>query len=364
MKRILFVDDEPALLDGLRGRLRSLRDRWDMIFVESGARAIAEMEQGAVDVVVTDMRMPRMDGAELLTIVRDRWPECIRIVLSGFAEDEQSAKLLTVAHQYMSKPCDSQQIENVVGRCLDLHELLSTSELRAVVGGIGNLPALPRTYARLRDIAQSGTGSVREVARVVYEDPAIAAKVLQVVNSSFFRLARRITSIEQAVGYLGFNAIRTLAMAIEVSASWRIRIPVPGMEPESLGERAQRLAAGARALCVDNGTKDDAMLAGLFHNIGHWIFLQEYPEKLRRAVEIARTEGVPLHEAERRIIGASHAAVGAYLLGAWGLPYPVIEAVAFQFDPPRVGEASFSALSALIIASRLSAADDASMLAG
>ena len=109
-QRVLIVDDEPALLDGLRGRLRGLRSRWEMVFVESGSRGITEMELNPADVVIADMRMPGMDGTELLTTVRDRWPETVRIVLSGYAEEEQSARLLTVAHQYLSKPCDTQHI--------------------------------------------------------------------------------------------------------------------------------------------------------------------------------------------------------------------------------------------------------------
>src|SRR5688572_18533047 len=154
-----------------------------MVFVESGSRAITEMEHNPADVVIADMRMPGMDGSQLLTIVRDRWPETIRMVLSGYAEDDQSTRLLTVAHQYMSKPCDAQHIENAVSRCVELHDLLREPGLRAVVGRIKNLPAMPRTYAKLRSAMEEADVSVGDVAKIVYEDAAIAAKVLQVVNS-------------------------------------------------------------------------------------------------------------------------------------------------------------------------------------
>jgi HD-like signal output (HDOD) protein len=353
VKRILFVDDEAALLDGLRGRLRCLRSRWNMVFVESGARALTEMEEHAADVVVADMRMPGMDGAELLTHVRDRWPETIRIVLSGYAEEEQSARLLTVAHQYLSKPCETQQLENVIARCIELHQLLSEPGLRAVVGRLKNLPAMPRTYSKLRDAMAKPEASVQDIARIIYEDPAIAAKVLQVVNSAFFRLARRISNIEQAVSYLGFNAIRTLAMSVEVFSLWRAGAAVPGLEPEALQERAHRVAAGARALSEGSAMRDDALVAGLFHNIGHWVLLQECPQQLQLAIDTARSHNLPLHEAERQVIGASHAEIGAYLLGLWGLPYAVIEAVAFQHWPQRVGQTQYDVLAALVTAAWL-----------
>ena len=120
MKRILFVDDEPAMLDALRGRLHRLRDKWEMTFVESGPRALVEMEQKPADVVVTDMRMPGMDGAQLLMIVRQRWPQAVRIVLSGYAEQAHVMRLVPVAHQFVSKPCDTHELERDIDRCLDL----------------------------------------------------------------------------------------------------------------------------------------------------------------------------------------------------------------------------------------------------
>lgn len=357
MKRVLFVDDDTAMLDGLRGRLRGLRSHWEMIFVESASRAVAEMEQRPVDVIVTDMRMPAMDGARLLEIVRDRWPDAIRIVLSGYSEEEQCAHLVSVAHQYLSKPCDACQIENVISRCVKLRDLLFDPRLRAVVGRIAHLPAMPRTYSKLREAMAGADASVRDVSRIIYEDPAIAAKVLQVVNSAFFRLARRITNIEQAVSYLGFNAIRTLVMSVEVFAAWRGDTSQLALNPQRLQDRAHRIAAAARALTDGTAMADDALLAGLFHNIGHWVLLHECPEQLQQALQVAQARAIPLHAAEREVIGASHAEIGAYLLGLWGLPYPVIEAVAFQHCPQQVGQTCYDVLAALVIAESLSAAD-------
>ena len=101
------------------------------------------MQTHPCDVIVTDMRMPAMDGAKLLEIVSGQWPEAIRIVLSGYAELEQTVRLVPFAHQYLSKPCQPQQLENVIERCLLLHELLNQPHLRAIVGRIRKLPSLP-----------------------------------------------------------------------------------------------------------------------------------------------------------------------------------------------------------------------------
>jgi HD-like signal output (HDOD) protein len=103
---------------------------------------------------------------------------------------------------------------------------------------------------------------------------------------------------------------------------------------------------------------DDTMLAGLLHDIGYWVLAQEYSAELRASVELAAATGIPMHEAESRVIGASHAEIGAYLLVTWGLPYPVIEAVAHHHEPHRVSQSYFDVLAALTIAQSLVRADD------
>lgn len=364
MKRVLFVDDEAALLDGLRVRLRGMRSKWDMVFVESGSRAVTEIEQRPFDVIVSDMRMPQMDGAQLLSIVAERWPETIRIVLSGYAEEEKTARLLTIAHQYLSKPCDAQQLEHAIERCFQLHELLREPGLRAVVGRIRQLPATPRVYSQLRTAMAREDVSVQDIARIVSADPAIAAKVLQVVNSSFFRLARRINRIDQAVNYLGFAAVRNIVMSVEVFSTWRVRGTPSELDPESLQAQAQQVAATAFALSEGTAIADEAMLAGLLHNIGYWVLLQECSEALTRALAASRERSIPLFVAEREAIGASHAEIGAYLLGLWGLPHSVVEAVAFQYSTREVPQTQFDVLATLALAHYLIKTDAANDAGG
>lgn len=359
-KRILFVDDEAPILNGLRVRLHRLRTKWDMHFAESGALAVEALERMAVDVVVTDMRMPGMDGAELLRIVRDRWPEAIRIVLSGYAELQQVVRLVPYAHQYYSKPCEAGQLENLIERCLRLHEMLRQPALRAIVGRISKLPAVPQVYARLQQMLTDDDTSAHQVAQLISTDAAITAKLLQLVNSAFFRLARRITGIEQAVNHLGFASIRNLVLSAEVFSSWPAQGPKSVVCIDKLQSHVHQVAAAARALAAGTPKADDALLAGLLHDIGYWILSDECRSELSESVALAVAENIPMYQAETRIIGASHAQVGAYLLGLWGLPYPVIEAVAHHHTPESVPQSEFDPVAAVAIAHALLPGDDTS----
>ena len=360
MKRVLFVDDEPAILDGLRQRLYRARSTWQMGFVNSGALAVAELEREPYDVIVSDMRMPKMDGAELLTIVSQRWPQTIRIVLSGYSEQVHVMRLVPVAHQYLTKPCLPERLEQVIQRCIQLHELLHEEHLRAVVGGIRQLPAIPRVYARLNTILSREDTTVADVAEVVASDSGVAAKVLQVVNSAFFRLPRRITRIDHAISHLGFTAIRNLALSAEIFSRWPSGGLPGGFDPEELQAHAEAIAAAAYALAGRSSWADDALLAGLLHEIGYWILLQQCPKEMCQVLEMARTESIPLHQAEMRVLGTSHAEIGAYLLGLWGFPYPIVEAVAFHHNPLSVQQSEFDVLAALAVAHKI--CDSAALL--
>jgi putative nucleotidyltransferase with HDIG domain len=361
MKSILFVDDERSVLDGLRARLHVLNSKWTMKFVESGVLALAEMREHPYDVIVTDMRMPAMIGATLLEQVSANWPQTIRIVLSGSLEpDEMALSLVPLAHQYLSKPCQPRQLENVIERCMLLHDLLSRPQLRAVVGRIKKLPSLPAIYAAFQSILSNQNVTNREVAALVTADAALAARVLQIVNSAFFRLAKRISSVEQAVSYLGFKAIRNLAMSVEVFSKW----PggrCSGLDLGLLQLHAQGVAAAANALAAKTTFVDDAMLAGLLHDIGYWVLAQECPEELGKAVALSISARIPLYAAETQVIGASHAEIGAYLLGIWGLPHSVVEAVAHHHQPERVSHSEFDVLAAVVSAHALVPSDDATV---
>jgi putative nucleotidyltransferase with HDIG domain len=346
----LFVDDEPELLEGLRARLYKQRSRWAMTFVTSGRAALREMEGGHFDMIVSDIRMPEMDGGELLGTVRRRWPDTVRLVLSGYVDQAQTFRLTSLAHQYLAKPCDAQQLANIAERCFNLQNLLGQESLRNTVGRIGKLPAMPKTSASLQQALARADVTTEEIGAIVGADPAIATKVLQIANSAFFRSRRPLVRVRDAVNYLGFSTIRNLVLSAEVFSQWSRPENLPQLDTEKLQEHSLMMAAACASLAGDGVAASEAWLAGLLHDIGYWILVQECPGVLATALEKARTEGLSLHESERLTLGASHAEIGGYLLGLWGLPHAVVEAVALHHMPHSAGEHGFDLLSALAVA--------------
>ena len=273
--------------------------------------------------------------------------------MSGYSDPVQAVRLTSLAHQYVAKPCDGQQLENIIERCFNLQDLLSEEPLRKMVGRIGKLPAMPKTYGLLQTALAQPSVTAAEIGDIVTADAAIASKVLQITNSAFFRLRKPMVRIKDAVTYLGFATVRNLVLSAEIFSQWQAPKGLSDVDPERLQTHAQCAAAACKALAGGRASPDDAWLAGLLHDIGYWILIQECPKELASALTLSRAEGVPLLECERRITGATHAEIGAYLLGLWGLPYAIVEAVALHHTPTAVTPHGYDLVGALAVSHAL-----------
>ncbi|MFH1277855.1 MAG: response regulator [Candidatus Eisenbacteria bacterium] len=349
-KRIIFVDDETNVLDGLRRMLRPMRNEWDMAFVTTGGEALQSMEVQPYDVVVSDMRMPTMDGAELLKAVIARWPETIRFVLSGQSDNETILRSIGPAHQYMSKPCDADILKSTIARAFALRGVLKSKELKELVSQINSLPSLPDLFVRVQDELSSEDASVRRVGELIEQDVAMSAKILQLVNSAFFGLSSPVTSPAHAVSLLGLDLMKSLVLVVHVFSE--ANAPhFPGLSVETLHHHSLSVASFARAIAraetSERSISDHAFLAGALHDMGRLILMANMPDRYRTVIGRVRDEGVSLLKAEKEEFGATHSSVGAYLLGLWGFPDPVVEAAVFHHAPRQSLCAVFSALTAV-----------------
>jgi putative nucleotidyltransferase with HDIG domain len=335
MRRILFVDDERRILEGLQRMLRPCRKEWKMAFAASGSEALEILEAGPFDVIVSDMRMPNMDGARLLELVRQRHPGMIRIMLSGQCEMEAAMRAVPVAHQFLSKPCDPERLRSVIENCFECASMVADFATRCVIAGIGELPALPRSYPALVSALDDRKASLERVSAIVERDVAVAAKVLQLVNSAFFGLTREVTTIPQAVAYLGFDVLEQLVIAVELFRSFPCERQVVGFSVEEFHRHSRCVAAIAAFLPVAAQHSAAASVAALLHDIGKLVLAVRLPEPFERALQASIREHRPLYSIEEEMTGTTHAEIGAYLLGLWGLPPAVVAAVSRHHRPIR-----------------------------
>jgi len=353
LKRILFVDDEQNILEGLQDLLRKYRREMEMVFAPGGMAALDELRNCPFDVVVSDMRMPGMDGATFLQKVRDEFPDVIRIVLSGHAERSAIFMALPVSHQFLSKPCDAETLCRVIERSCRLRAVLADENLRKRIGDLDKLPSLPRVYQMLMDAMSRPDVSCSTIAGIIGQDSAMSAKVLQLVNSACFGSTRTITRIDQAVMYLGMDLVKNLALTVNVFSSLEDRPPAHMSLFEAMQQHAALTARVASRLLRDEQQAQAALTASLLHDIGRVILTCCIPDQYNIVAETAQSANRPLHEVETEILGVNHAAVGAYLLGLWGLPFPIVEAVAYHHDPAAIGEKTFGVSTAVALADSL-----------
>jgi len=245
--RILFVDDNPLVLQGLRRLLHGMREQWELQFAESGNAALALMAQQTFDAVVTDMKMPGMNGADLLGEVLQRYPQTVRLVLSGHADQSLIYRCVGVAHQCLSKPCDPETLRRTIQRAIQLNLSLKRTSIRTLVISLDRLPTIPAIYSEMMEMLNQPEAVLEEVAAIVKKDPGLTAKLLQLVNSAFFGLSRPIASVLEAVTYLGMETVRCLMLSISAfsKCEWT---PPPGVSVTDIWEHSLRTGEIARKI--------------------------------------------------------------------------------------------------------------------
>ncbi len=347
MMRIVFVDDEAEVLQAMSRSLREMRNEWDMEFAASGAAALEELSKAPADVIVSDMRMPGMDGWELLADVKKLHPQTVRLVLSGHADARSIMRAVGTAHQYLAKPCECAALKAAISQTYMLRRLLSNEPLARLVGRVDTLPSAPRAFQEILACLQRPTASVADAAKIIARDAAMTANVIKLVNSAFFGARQPVTTADRAVAYLGLDTLGALVLGHGIFKSG-VTSGIAGFSLERLWQHSLDVASAARtvAICekLPHSKADEAFLGGMLHDVGKVVFAT------RPAAADAPIASVEDAAAQMQ---AHHGEVGAYLLGLWGFPNSIVEAVAFH-DTPSQASGDGLCLAALIhIADRL-----------
>jgi HD-like signal output (HDOD) protein len=354
--RVIFVDDEPRVLEGLKRMLRPKRNEWDMTFVNSAQEALDALKKQPREVVVTDMRMPGMSGAELLEVVQREYPDTIRLILSGQAETESVMKALGVSHQFLSKPCDAEILQGTISRAFALRDLAGNGAVKTLVARINKLPTLPSTYQKLVECLKSPHADMDDVAKIISLDPSMTARLLKVVNSAYFGLAKPVADVGRAGALLGLDRIMALVLGQGIFSGAEIP-QVPGFSMDALWAHSIATATAAHRIAIEEGLEKDkvsaAFLAGMLHDLGKLVLAMGMPEQYGRVLAAAKNQPSKEIEFEMLELQASHSDVGAYLVGLWGLPNTIAEAIAYHEDPAQSKVAGFGLPAIVHVADRI-----------
>ena len=304
------------VLRGLRRMLHSMRNDWEMQFAGGAEEALAFLAANPFDVIVSDMRMPKMNGAELLNEVMKRSPNTIRIIFSGFADQELVMRCVGGTHQYISKPCEADTLIETVSKALELEELIGDRSIKELINQMPSLPLLPSTYFEVSKEVDSPDGSVERVAEIVSDDPGLTAKILQLVNSAFFGLASQIASPQDAVMHLGMDTIKSLVLGIDVFSEFDqtevISIDELWAHCISTGNIARRIAQLEKE---EKKVADESFTTGLLHDIGKLVLVVNLPSVYSDMLSRVERDQISVPEAEEKDFGVSHAEWGHICLG-------------------------------------------------
>jgi len=310
MKRIIFVDDDVNIGQGMKRMLRPMRNEWDMVFCTSGEEAVQLMkETGAFDIIVSDMHMPGMGGDELLKHVLEEYPQSIRFCLSGSPGADTVIKTSAIVHQFLAKPCDPSFLLGLIIRAFELGDQLSDKRIQSILMDVGGVPSMPVVYNKIKKAMEDPATTVNIVSELIETDAGLSSKILQIVNTADMGLAQRVTNVVQATTLLGLENIRNLVLMAEVFQPADADSMPENFDLDSLWNHCLQVAKYAKS--------------------------------------ISGTESI---DKEKEIVGATHAEIGGLLLELWGLPDPIVEAIIFHTNPSMSSQSEFSALTSLHVA--------------
>jgi putative nucleotidyltransferase with HDIG domain len=348
-KRILFVDERPDTSGALQSALDPQAGSWQVEYAAGGEAGLAALGCGRFDVVVAEEQMAPMDGVTLLTRVREEYPTAIRMILSGTTKPGLAT---IVSHRLLSKPCNVEDLSVLIKRSSALHARTGEVDAFRKTMATTALPSRPGVYMELNQVLSDADWQPHQVSAVLERDVAMSAKVLQLANSALFGLTSTVTSVRDAVMYLGVDTIRSLALTAEAFG----KVAPRGDTEFSLDDfqaHAMLVARITASILPAGRTQQEAVTAALLHDIGKLVLISDGDRRWVELNQRALAREVPVHVIEAETDGVTHAHVGAHLLSLWGLPDGIVEAVAHHHDPSDVDGLAFDGVAAVHIANGL-----------
>lgn len=346
-RRILFVDDDQDILDSFRTMLHFKRKKWKCYFATNATEGLKILDDSRIDVVITDMRMPGMDGAEFLREVEKRQPGTARMILSGYSDMQLLLRSVKHAHQFLSKPCSSETVVDAIRRVTELRYILEDGAVRSMVTGLDSLPVIPDLYLQLTKELQVPEPDISRIGSLVEKDVGMSATLMRVVNSSFFGFYETVSSPTRAVTLLGLEPLKGLVLGEHLLKKINLD-DFPGYSVSKLWKHSLQTGYFAKAIAAmeseDKELMEDCFISGVLHDVGKLVLATKFTEDYTRVLKLTREVGGPVGRHEQEVFGVTHAKVGAYLLGLWGFRPSVVEAVFGHHEPKSCIKAGLATL--------------------
>jgi HD-like signal output (HDOD) protein/CheY-like chemotaxis protein len=351
-RRVIFIDDDLLLLGKYRKGLMTQNVPWQAEYVDSAARALSKMAQSSFDAAVVDLVMPATDTNKLLQEIASKYPSTLRVAVSD-QEKRTALQMQAPAHQHLAKPFDLNLLQNSLERAFEAGELLPEGKLKQMLGSIQGLPTPPAVYAEVLRELQSPEPDMEKAGEIISQDLALTAKLLQLVNSAFFGLPRAISNPIEAAMFLGTGTLRALVLSIQTFTQF----PKPDIKlvnQDNLWQHSWKTGVFAKSMCdaekLSFDLTQDIFIAALLHDVGKLLLAGNFPDEYGAALKLAKEAGLAEWEAESQLYQATHAEVGGYLLGLWGLSASIINAVGFHHRPENYSEKAFSPVTIVHVA--------------
>lgn len=336
--------------------LRPMRDEWDMYFTQSGPEALDILGSENCEVIVTDLCMPGMDGVQVLKQTQQSFPDTIRMVLSGQADQKAIWNAIGLAQNYLAKPCDGRTVKKAITQALNMRRFLTCTPLRNIVAQLEFLPVLPEIYDALRAEIDSPSPDIHKAAMLTGLDSGIMTKLLQVANSALFGKPKQISDPEEAALSLGVEGIKALLDCYQ-SLSHRGDTHILKSRHESIARNSIRMAHICREIVGERtrsiARRTEAYTTGIIHSAGELVLAAYFPEEYERCRSLSRQNKIPIWRVEREIFQVTHAEAGAFLTGLWGLPAAIVEALTYHHTPIESDLKDNSLLTAVHVAEYL-----------
>jgi len=335
-RNVLFVDDTESILSGYKRILPVLHKEWTFHFANSGLEALEVLESADILLIVSDFNMPFMDGAHLLDIIAEKYPTTIRMLQSASTTVEDNLRTVKSAHRFLAKPLNQKVFHEVLQGIVYLEETLELAQTRSMITGVTTIPTIPSVYLELVEQLSDPNISMKDIGETVSQDVGLSAKILELVNSSFFGITNRVSTPENAVILLGMEIIKGVVVTLDLFSQF-----TPQMMKEFdilyIMEHSFKTAQLSRTIAKYEGFSDEECdtlyTAALLHNIGKLLFITSYPEIYGTFTDEMITTFSPMWEVEQRLIGTTHNEVGAYLLGLWGFSNETIKIIRYYHKP-------------------------------